>query len=172
MKAVFGEHKASTRMVSGAYRSEYGEQEEIALAHNRYKFTSSLVTLMAASGCFRPSERPFHACLFFFRIADFKKHEGRNPRLLVAKMGQDGHDRGAKVIATGFADLGFDVDIGPLFQVRATLELDLFLTELRTTKAAEIYISITALLPLFPSLSIYLLYQFVQFVNIDWIRGL
>lgn len=58
MKAVFGEHKASTRMVSGAYRSEYGEQEEIALAHNRYKFTSSLVTLMAASGCFRPSERP------------------------------------------------------------------------------------------------------------------
>uniref|UniRef100_A0AAQ4PN62 Methylmalonyl-CoA mutase, mitochondrial n=1 Tax=Gasterosteus aculeatus aculeatus TaxID=481459 RepID=A0AAQ4PN62_GASAC len=50
------------------------------------------------------------------RVADFKKHEGRNPRLLVAKMGQDGHDRGAKVIATGFADLGFDVDIGPLFQ--------------------------------------------------------
>lgn len=50
MKAVFGEHKASTRMVSGAYRSEYGEQEEIALAHNRYKFTSSLVTLMAGSG--------------------------------------------------------------------------------------------------------------------------
>ena len=43
--------------------------------------------------------------------------EGRRPRILVAKMGQDGHDRGAKVIATGFADLGFDVDIGPLFQV-------------------------------------------------------
>lgn len=110
----------------------------------------------------------------FFRIADFKKHEGRNPRLLVAKMGQDGHDRGAKVIATGFADLGFDVDIGPLFQVRAPLELDLFLTQLRTTKAAEIYISITALFPAFynPPLSIYLPYQFVQFVNIDWIRGL
>lgn len=50
------------------------------------------------------------------RIVQFKKHEGRNPRLLVAKMGQDGHDRGAKVIATGFADLGFDVDVGPLFQ--------------------------------------------------------
>ena len=43
--------------------------------------------------------------------------EGRRPRLLVAKMGQDGHDRGAKVIASGFADLGFDVDVGPLFQV-------------------------------------------------------
>ncbi|XP_068198333.1 methylmalonyl-CoA mutase, mitochondrial [Antennarius striatus] len=84
MKEVFGEHKASTRMVSGAYRSEFGEHEEITLAHNR--------------------------------VSEFKKHEGRNPRLLVAKMGQDGHDRGAKVIATGFADLGFDVDIGPLFQ--------------------------------------------------------
>ncbi|XP_062858309.1 methylmalonyl-CoA mutase, mitochondrial [Trichomycterus rosablanca] len=84
MKAVFGEHKASTRMVSGAYRSEFGEHEEISLAHSR--------------------------------VVEFKKHEGRNPRLLVAKMGQDGHDRGAKVIATGFADLGFDVDIGPLFQ--------------------------------------------------------
>ncbi|XP_032399030.1 methylmalonyl-CoA mutase, mitochondrial isoform X1 [Etheostoma spectabile] len=84
MKKVFGEHKASTRMVSGAYRSEFGENAEIAGAHNR--------------------------------VADFKKQEGRNPRLLVAKMGQDGHDRGAKVIATGFADLGFDVDIGPLFQ--------------------------------------------------------
>jgi methylmalonyl-CoA mutase len=44
------------------------------------------------------------------------RKEGRRPRILVAKMGQDGHDRGAKVIATGFADLGFDVDIGPLFQ--------------------------------------------------------
>lgn len=46
----------------------------------------------------------------------FAKLDGRRPRILVAKMGQDGHDRGAKVIATGFADLGFDVDIGPLFQ--------------------------------------------------------
>ena len=46
----------------------------------------------------------------------FAEAEGRRPRILVAKMGQDGHDRGAKVIATGFADLGFDVDIGPLFQ--------------------------------------------------------
>ena len=51
------------------------------------------------------------------RLADeFAKQEGRRPRILVAKMGQDGHDRGAKVIATSFADIGFDVDIGPLFQ--------------------------------------------------------
>jgi methylmalonyl-CoA mutase len=50
-------------------------------------------------------------------LADqFEKNEGRRPRILVAKMGQDGHDRGAKVIATAFADLGFDVDVGPLFQ--------------------------------------------------------
>ena len=46
----------------------------------------------------------------------FSKLEGRRPRIMVAKMGQDGHDRGAKVIATSFADIGFDVDIGPLFQ--------------------------------------------------------
>lgn len=49
-------------------------------------------------------------------VKDFEKQEGRRPRVLVAKMGQDGHDRGQKVIATAFADLGFDVDIGPLFQ--------------------------------------------------------
>jgi methylmalonyl-CoA mutase len=50
-------------------------------------------------------------------LADtFFKREGRRPRILVAKIGQDGHDRGARVIATSFADLGFDVDIGPLFQ--------------------------------------------------------
>jgi methylmalonyl-CoA mutase len=46
----------------------------------------------------------------------FAEREGRRPRILVAKLGQDGHDRGAKVIATAFADLGFDVDVGPLFQ--------------------------------------------------------
>ena len=51
------------------------------------------------------------------RLADeFAKNEGRRPRILVAKIGQDGHDRGAKIIATAFADIGFDVDIGPLFQ--------------------------------------------------------
>ena len=46
----------------------------------------------------------------------FAEQEGRRPRIMIAKMGQDGHDRGAKVVATGYADLGFDVDIGPLFQ--------------------------------------------------------
>jgi len=84
MKKVFGEHKANDRMVSGAYRQEFGESKEISYAIKR--------------------------------VNKFMEREGRRPRLLVAKMGQDGHDRGAKVIATGFADLGFDVDIGPLFQ--------------------------------------------------------
>ena len=49
----------------------------------------------------------------------FAKKEGRRPRIMVAKMGQDGHDRGAKVVATGYADIGFDVDMGPLFQTPA-----------------------------------------------------
>ena len=47
---------------------------------------------------------------------EFANKKGRRPRIMIAKMGQDGHDRGAKVIATSFADLGFDVDVGPLFQ--------------------------------------------------------
>ncbi len=51
------------------------------------------------------------------QLADaFAKQDGRRPRIMIAKMGQDGHDRGAKVVATGYADVGFDVDIGPLFQ--------------------------------------------------------
>lgn len=84
MEAVFSRHVAVDRLVSGAYKSEYGEDNEI------------------------------EACIK--RVEAFMKKEGRRPRCLVAKMGQDGHDRGAKVVATSFADLGFDVDIGPLFQ--------------------------------------------------------
>jgi methylmalonyl-CoA mutase len=62
-------------------------------------------------------------------IDEFARREGRRPRIMIAKMGQDGHDRGAKVIATAFADIGFDVDIGPLFQtpdeaVREAIEND------------------------------------------------
>ena len=63
------------------------------------------------------------------RVSEFAEKQGRRPRMLVCKLGQDGHDRGAKVIATAFADFGFDVDIGPLFQtpdeaVRQALEND------------------------------------------------
>ena len=84
MEEVWGRHVASDRMVSGAYKTEYGSSSEI----------DDVVV----------------------RVQEFAENEGRRPRILVAKMGQDGHDRGAKVIATGFSDLGFDVDIGPLFQ--------------------------------------------------------
>lgn len=83
LEAGWGRHTPTSRVVSGAYKSEYGDAEEVA------------ETLGI-------TER-------------FSKEHGRRPRLLVAKMGQDGHDRGAKVIASGFADLGFDVDVGPLF---------------------------------------------------------
>ncbi|MBT8064587.1 MAG: cobalamin-dependent protein, partial [Gammaproteobacteria bacterium] len=63
------------------------------------------------------------------QVEAFARAEGRRPRMLVSKLGQDGHDRGARVIATAFADLGFDVDIGPLFQtpeeaVREAIEND------------------------------------------------
>ena len=57
-------------------------------------------------------------------VESFAKDEGRRPRMLVVKMGQDGHDRGAKVIATAFADIGFDVDVGPLFQTPAEVARD------------------------------------------------
>ena len=53
-----------------------------------------------------------------------EKREGRRPRIMVAKMGQDGHDRGAKVVATAYADMGFDVDVGPLFQTPAETARD------------------------------------------------
>ena len=52
-------------------------------------------------------------------VSEFARQEGRQPRIMIAKMGQDGHDRGAKVVSTGYADIGFDVDIGPLFQTPA-----------------------------------------------------
>ncbi|CAI4230545.1 unnamed protein product [Auanema sp. JU1783] len=87
MEKVFGRYAAVNRMVSGAYKSEFGETSEIDQVMNKVKV--------------------------------FAEKEGRQPRIMVAKMGQDGHDRGAKVIATGFADLGFDVDVGPLFQTPA-----------------------------------------------------
>ena len=57
-------------------------------------------------------------------VEAFAETEGRRPRMLVVKMGQDGHDRGAKVIATAFADIGFDVDVGPLFQTPAEAAQD------------------------------------------------
>jgi methylmalonyl-CoA mutase len=87
LEQVWGRHAAETRTIAGVYSSE------LSTAAQR----DALERVLA-------------------RTAKFEELEGRRPRLLVAKMGQDGHDRGAKVIATGFADMGFDVDVGPLFQ--------------------------------------------------------
>lgn len=75
-------------------------------------------------------------------IAAFAKTEGRQPRILIVKLGQDGHDRGAKVIATGLADLGFDVDIGPLFQtpvqaVQQAIENDVHVIGISTQAAGH-----------------------------------
>ena len=73
---------------------------------------------------------------------EFIDNEGRRPRILIAKMGQDGHDRGAKVIATAFADIGFDVDIGPLFQtpdeaVREAIENDVHIIGISSQAAGH-----------------------------------
>ncbi|HSN44751.1 MAG TPA: methylmalonyl-CoA mutase [Casimicrobiaceae bacterium] len=75
-------------------------------------------------------------------IEAFAAEEGRRPRIMVAKLGQDGHDRGAKIIATGFADLGFDVDIGPLFQTpeeaaRQAIENDVHVVGISTLAAGH-----------------------------------
>ena len=76
------------------------------------------------------------------RVAGFEKGEGRRPRILICKLGQDGHDRGAKVIATAFADIGFDVDIGPLFQtpdeaVREAIENDVHIIGISSQAAGH-----------------------------------
>jgi len=75
-------------------------------------------------------------------VESFAAEEGRRPRILIAKLGQDGHDRGAKVIATAFADLGFDVDVGPLFQTpeevaRQAIENDVHVIGVSTLAAAH-----------------------------------
>ena len=89
---------------------------EISLACEKV-FTRYSATIRSIAGVYSkemPQNKDFLKARF---LADtFAEKEGRRPRILVAKMGQDGHDRGAKVISTSFADMGFDVDIGPLFQ--------------------------------------------------------
>lgn len=84
MEKVFGRYTATTRVISGAYASEFGASEIITSLRKRTEA--------------------------------FLEKTGRRPRQLVTKMGQDGHDRGLKVVASAYADLGFDVDIGPMFQ--------------------------------------------------------
>ncbi|HEU5267200.1 MAG TPA: methylmalonyl-CoA mutase [Jatrophihabitans sp.] len=98
LEKVYGRHSATIRTISGVYREE------------------------AEAGVTEGSSRPERVALIErARAASdaFAERQGRRPRILMAKMGQDGHDRGQKVLATAFADLGFDVDVGPLFQTPA-----------------------------------------------------
>ncbi len=94
-------------------RATLGEiSDALEKAFGRYS-----ATIRSISGVYSAESMQDPEMKEAMRLADeFSKAEGRRPRILVAKMGQDGHDRGAKVIATSFADIGFDVDIGPLFQ--------------------------------------------------------
>ena len=91
MEVVFGRHTAQIRTISGVYGSE--------MEHHEHSDGSLAVSVSVVRA----------------RAAAFGERTGRRPRILIAKMGQDGHDRGQKVVATAYADLGFDVDIGPLF---------------------------------------------------------
>ena len=104
--AVLAAHKRATLgEISTAMEKAFG----------RYK--ASIRSISGVYSSEMKSEKEYHEVK---ALSDkFAELDGRRPRILVAKMGQDGHDRGAKVIATGFADLGFDVDIGPLFQTPA-----------------------------------------------------
>ena len=91
LERAYGRHRADTHKVSGVYAASY---DALGAEGETMQYWNSLKG----------------------DIAQFAAEHGRRPRVLIAKLGQDGHDRGAKVVATAFADLGFDVDIGPLFQ--------------------------------------------------------
>ncbi len=91
LEKVFGRHRADTQKVTGVYAAAFDSD---STASETMAFWDALKK----------------------DISDFAEEQGRRPRVMISKLGQDGHDRGAKVVATAFADLGFDVDMGPLFQ--------------------------------------------------------
>ena len=97
-------------------RCSLGEiSDALEVVFGRYKAKINLI-----SGVYSAEQQNNEAFKKACKMCDeFAKKEGRRPRIMVAKMGQDGHDRGAKVVATGYADIGFDVDMGPLFQTPA-----------------------------------------------------
>ena len=94
-------------------RATLGEiSDALEVVFGRYK-----AQIKSVSGVYSAAIKNYESFEKAKQLADaFAKKEGRRPRIMIAKMGQDGHDRGAKVVATGYADVGFDVDIGPLFQ--------------------------------------------------------
>jgi len=96
LEAAYGRHRADPQKVQGVYAAAYGQ--------NADGTTSNEGETMEYWNALKAD------------IAKFADKQGRRPRVMISKLGQDGHDRGAKVVATAFADLGFDVDMGPLFQ--------------------------------------------------------
>ncbi len=100
-------------IIASRHRATLGEiSEAMAKVFGRYEPTVSLISGVYAS--YNQDNSGF--AMVQDKIIAFEQKHGRRPRIMVAKLGQDGHDRGAHVIATGFADAGFDVDLGPLFQ--------------------------------------------------------
>lgn len=95
LEVAWGRHVPTSSVVQGAYRSSYKAGGDTKTEYDKV----------------------------LQEVQRFEETEGRRPRILVAKIGQDGHDRGAKVIASGFSDLGFDVDVGPLFQTPAEVAI-------------------------------------------------
>ena len=108
-----GENLLALAVKAAGLRATLGEiSDACEKVVGRYKATIRTISGVYAAGTkndadFQEAQR---------LTAEFAKKEGRQPRIMIAKMGQDGHDRGAKVVATGYADCGFDVDMGPLFQ--------------------------------------------------------
>jgi methylmalonyl-CoA mutase len=115
LEKVYGRHRAEIRAITGVYKQEVGKGGNMTGAVERVRNA----------------------------VEAFEAAEGRRPRLLVAKIGQDGHDRGQKVIASAFADLGFDVDIGPLFATpeeaaRQAVENDVHILGVSSLAAAHL----------------------------------
>jgi methylmalonyl-CoA mutase len=115
LEKIYGRHVGQVRTITGVYRDEADKGQ------------GSVGTM----GLVRDT------------ADEFERQEGRRPRILVAKMGQDGHDRGQKVIATAFADLGFDVDVGPLFQTpaevaRQAIEADVHIVGISSLAAGHL----------------------------------
>ena len=102
LEVVFGRYQAASRSSAGVYASERGASERGASERG------------AADRDDCAGDDDYARARA--RTAGFIEHDGRRPRILIVKLGQDGHDRGARVVASAFADLGFDVDVGPLFQ--------------------------------------------------------
>ena len=108
-----GENLLALAVKAAGLRASLGEiSDACEKVVGRYKATIRTISGVYKAGTLQDSEFQ-EACRL---TAEFAKKEGRQPRIMIAKMGQDGHDRGAKVVATGYADCGFDVDMGPLFQ--------------------------------------------------------